>query len=157
VGDAKARQGLAIETTRRRACVFGADDPAEREVAYARPMADAVFRADTAMDPAIRDQQIASRGDPRRPGLEPPGGSAYTTRYLGQAAGLQANFGELDVERARDIARAVAPDSNVQSAIMAWPELWVANADGDTPAAQTAYHAYDLEELLGAAGTPGAP
>ena len=148
VADAKARRALAIETTRRHVRVFEADDPAERAVSYARPMADAVFRADAAMDPAIRDRQLASHGEPSRPGLEPPGGSAYDVRYLGQAAGLQAHYGALTPEAARFIARAVAPDSNVQSVIVAWPDLWVANAQGTIPAARTEYHHLDLERLF---------
>ena len=90
VADAKARRALAIETTRSHVRVFEADDAAEHGVSYARPMVDAVFRADTAIDPTIRERQIASNGDPRRPGLEDPlGSSAYDVRYLGQANGLK--------------------------------------------------------------------
>ncbi len=148
VADAKAKRAVAIETTRRHARVFEADDPAEHRVPYARPMADAVFRADTAMDPGIRERQIASGGDPRRPGLEVPSGSAYEVRYLGQAAGLHAQFGALDAEAARAIARAVAPRSNIQSVVFAWPDAWIANARGLTPAAQTTYHRINLEQLL---------
>ena len=148
VADAKANRALVLETTRRRVRVFEADDAAEHRVPYARPMPDAVFRADTAIDPAIRGRQLASSGDPRWPGLEQPGGSAYETRYLGQAAGLAAHFGGLDVAHAQAIARAVAPDSNIQSVVFAWPEAWVANADGLTPAARTSYHRLDLAELL---------
>jgi hypothetical protein len=148
VADAKAKRALVIETTRRHVRIFEADDPAEHRVSYARPMADAVFRADAAMDPAIRDRQLASHGEPARPGLEPPGGSAYDVRYLGQAAGLHASFGRLDPIAAQAIARAIAPDSNVQSVVMAWPDLWVANARGTTPAAQTTYHHLDLEWLF---------
>jgi hypothetical protein len=149
VADASARRAVAIETTRRHVRVFQADDPAEREVAYARPMMDVVFRADTAMDPAIRDRQLASHGDPRRPGLEDPAGSsAYDTRYLGQAEGLSTSFGGLEGGRAQGIARAVAPGSNVQSVIFAWPDLWVANAHGTTPAVQTTYHRLNAQQLL---------
>ena len=146
--DAKARRAIALETTHRRARLFGANDPAERHVRYARPMVDAVFRADTAMDPTIRDQQLASDGDPSRPGLEPPGGSAYEIRYLGQAAGLSARYGRLNRDGALAIAQAVAPPSNVQSVLVSWPELWVANAQGTTPAARSSYHHLDLSELL---------
>lgn len=148
VADAKAKRALVLETTRRHMQVFEADDLAEHRVSYARPMVDAVFRADTAMDPTIRERQLASHGDPRRPGLEEPGGSAYEIRYLGQAAGLQAHFGGLDAASAQEIARAVAPSSNIQSVVFAWPEAWVANAEGMTPAAQTTYHHLDLAELL---------
>ena len=91
----------------------------------------------------------ATGGRPGRPGLEPPSGSAYETRYLGQADGLARHFGTLDPAAAQEIARAVAPDSNIQSVIIAWPELWVANAQGLTPAARTAYHRLDARQLLG--------
>lgn len=150
IADAKARRALALETTQRQAAVFEADDPKERAVGYARPMADCVFRADTAVDPHIRERQLASKGDPRKPGLEPPGGSAYETRYLGQAAGLSAHYGQLDAAGAIAIAKAVAPDSNVQSVLFAWPELWVANAEGTTPAARTTYRKLNLEDLFAA-------
>jgi hypothetical protein len=69
-------------------------------------------------------------------------------RYLGQAAGLQAHAGRLDAERAMEIARAVAPDSNVQSVVFAWPEVYVANAHGRQPAARTSYHRLDAATLL---------
>jgi hypothetical protein len=147
--DAKAKRGIVIETTHRHTRTFTADDAAEREVAYARPMRDAVYRADTAVDPIIRERQVASHGDPSRPGLEDPmGSSAYDVRYVGQAAGLQASFGELDAATAQAIARSVAPSSNIQSVVFAWPNLWVANAQGLIPAAQTTYHRLDARQLL---------
>ena len=154
VADAKAKRALAIETTHRQIRVFKADDPAEHRVSYARPMAEAVFRADVAMDPAIRDRQLASHGEPSRPGLEPPGGSAYDVRYLGQAAGLHEYFGRLDPATTQAVARAVAPDSNVQSVIFAWPDLWVANARGTTPAARTTYHRLNVERLFSRDAAP---
>lgn len=148
--DADARRAIALETTHRYVRVFEADDPAEHRVPYARPIVDAVLRADTAVDPVIRDRQLASDGDPRHPGLEQPGGSAYDTRYLGQAAGLSASFGTLDAERAKRIAQAVAPGSNIQSVVFAWPDIWIANAQGTMPAARTPYHHLDLAQLLAA-------
>ena len=148
IADAEARRAIVIETTRTHARTFEADDAAEHAVGYARPMVDTVFRADTAVDPTIRNLQLASGGDPRRPGLEGPSGSAYEVRYLGQAAGLQAHFGRLDPAAAQEIARAVAPDSNIQSVVFAWPDAWVANAQGRTPAARTTYHRLDVEQLL---------
>lgn len=149
IADAKARRAIVLETTRRHARKFEADDAAEHRVDYARPMADAVFRADAAVDPIIRNEQLASHGDPKRPGLEDPtGSSAYDVRYLGQAAGLSAYYGALDSEKAKRIAQAVAPVSNVQSVVFAWPDAWVANADGTTPAARTVYHHLKLNELL---------
>ncbi len=148
VADAKAKRAVVIETTRSRVAVFEANDLKERSVSYARPLPDTVFRADTAVDPAIRDRQIASGGNPRSPGLEPPTGSAYEIRYLGQAAGILARYGTIDADMAKEIAKTVAPSSNVQSVVFAWPNLWVANADGSTPAAQTTYRRFDLEQWL---------
>ncbi len=148
LADAKARRAVVVETTSRHARIFEANDPAERIVRYARPMADIVFRADTAVDPSIRNQQFASGGNPTRPGLEDPTGSAYEVRYLGQAAGLAAHYGALNSETARQIAQAVAPASNIQSVVVAWPYLWVANAQGRRPAAKSTYHFFNIEQLL---------
>jgi len=149
VADANAKRAIALETTHKHVRVFEANDPSEHGVDYARPMIDAVFRADTAIDPLIRDQQVASYGKPSHPGVEDPtGSSAYDIRYLGQAAGLAAHFGTLDPEAAQRIAQAIAPPSNVQSVIFAWPDVWVANAQGTTPAARTSYRHVDVQALL---------
>ena len=150
IADAHARRAIAMETTWHHAKTFEANDAAEQDVRYARPVPDTVFRADTAMDPEIRSLQNASHGDPRRPGLESPTGSAYDIRYLGQAAGVHAHYGTLDAATAQDIAQKIAPGSNVQSVVFAWPELWVANAVGRQPAAKTTYHRLDLEQLFAA-------
>lgn len=153
IADAKLPRAVAVETTRHHARVFQADDAAEHGVSYARPLADCVFRADAAMDPVIRDRQLASHGNPAAPGLEnPSGSSAYDTRYLGQAAGLAAHYGSLNPIMAQQIANVVAPSSNVQSVIIAWPDLWVANADGTTPAARTVFHRLEAQSLLEPSG-----
>jgi len=150
IADADARRAIAVETTHRYAEVFEADDPKEHGVVYARPMAHVVFRADAAIDPDIRAHQLASNGDPSRPGLEDPAGSsAYDVRYLGQAEGMRQRFGQLDEERVLEVVATVAPSSNVQSVVFAWPDLWVANAQGATRAAQTPYHRLRADELLG--------
>lgn len=148
IADAKVPEAVAVETTAVQLRVFRADDPAEHEVIYARPVADAVFRADTAIDPGIRNCQLASGGHPKAPGLELPTGSAYEKRYLGQAAGLSRAHGTMDLNGAQALASEIAPDSNVQSVLIAWPELRLANADGRTPAAKTPYHQYNLVRLL---------
>ena len=148
IADAKVRRAVAVETTKRFAAVFEANDPMEHAVPYARPIADAVFRADTAVDPTIRNDQIASDGDPTKPGLEPPGGSAYEVRYLGQAEGIRTHHGRIDAEAAKRIAQDVAPSSNVQSVVFAWLEMWIANAQGRTRAAHTPYRRLNLEALF---------
>ena len=148
IAQASAHRALALETTSRAACAFSANDKQEHAVDYARPLADAVLRSDTAVDPSIRERQVASAGNPKKPGLEPPLGSAYTIRYLKQADALQGSEGKLDVAGAQAIAASIAPNSNVQSVIFAWPELWVANAEGEIPAAKTTYRRFDAEALL---------
>jgi hypothetical protein len=137
-----------METTRSRVAVFAADDPVEHGVPYARPVADAVFRADAAIDPAIRDCQLASKGDPRKPGLEMPTGSAYEVRYLGQAEGVRKHYGKITPETTRQIAKDISPESNVQSVVFAWPKMWVANAVGITRASHSTYHELDAQDLL---------
>lgn len=150
VADAIAKQGLVIETTANHERFFQADDPIEHGVFYARPLPYIVFRADTAMDAAIRDLQIAANGNPDRPGLEDPAGSsAYDVRYLGQAKELERRSGDLDLEGALEIMKAIAPSSNVQSVIFSWPDVLIANAQGMTRAAWTRYHRLNAEELLG--------
>jgi len=149
IADADARRAIVVETTHRYATVFEADDPKEHGVAYARPMAHAVYRADAAMDPKIRAHQLASNGDPQRPGAEDPAGStAYDVRYLGQADGLRERYGQLDVDGVLEIVKHVAPSSNVQSAVFAWPDLFVANARGHVRAAHTVYYRLDAAGLL---------
>ncbi|MBI4356067.1 MAG: hypothetical protein HY597_06445 [Candidatus Omnitrophica bacterium] len=148
-GQANRRQTVALETTRHHVAVFRPDDAAEHQVSYAAPLPDSVFRADTAMDPTIRNAQLASHGDPNKPGLEDPAGSsAYDLRYLGQEAMIERSFGNLDAELVRAIAQTVASPSNVQSVIYAYPELWVANAEGRTPAANTPYHHLRIDGWL---------
>lgn len=147
--DAEAKQVMAVEATRSHVAVFGPDDPKERAVNYAAPVADAVFRGDTAFDPVIRDVQRASHGDPRRPGLESPAGdTAYEVRYKRQGELIQERFGQLDADAVRRIAQAVAPSSNVQSVVYAYPEVWVANAKGTDRAAHQPYHHLDLREYF---------
>lgn len=148
LADAAAKRAVAIETTHAQLAVFEADDPREHQVSYATPMLDVVLRADPAIDPRIRDRQLASGGKPRQPGLEPPIGSAYTVRYLQQAESIRQSYGWIDVDTAQQIAQSVAPDSNVQSVVFAWPLMRVANAQGTTPAAKTAYREFNLEQLF---------
>ncbi len=149
IADAAAKRAVAIETTHTHLAVFDADDPRERPIAYAKPMPDVVLRADTAIDPTIRACQLASGGHPNRPGLEPPTGSAYEVRYRQHAEHIQQSYGKIDLDAAQRIAGLIAPGSNVQSVIFAWPLMRVANAQGATPAAKTAYHEFNLDDLLG--------
>ncbi len=147
--DAITRDAIALETTWRVCVLFRADDPKEHRVSYAVPIQDAVFRADTAVDRGIRGVQRASRGKPgQHPSPSPDGSAAYEQRYKGQAARIREAYGRLDVLKVRQIAQAVAPSSNVQSVVYAYPDVWVANADGQTPAARTEYRHYAVDELL---------
>ncbi len=145
--DAQQKKAVALETTHSQCAVFWIDQ--EPKPLYALPVPNTIFRSDWSMDPAVRDRQRSSRGDPRKPGLESPEGSkAYDVRYRGQGLLLRQFHGRIDPEVAMAIARAIAPSSNVQSVVYAYPELWVANAVGRKPAAQGKYFRLDLKELF---------
>ncbi|MBI3615538.1 MAG: hypothetical protein HY211_03360 [Candidatus Omnitrophica bacterium] len=141
------RRAVALETTRSQAAVFWADQ--EPKVPFALYVPNAIFRSDWALDPAVRDLQTASRGNPSQAGLESPVGStAYDVRYCGMGTLLQTFHGKIDPEVAMAIARAVAPSSNIQSIIYAAPELWIANPKDRQPAAMGTYHRVDMEDLF---------
>ena len=130
---------MAVEATQHHLAFFEDQAPAESKIPYAFPLENAVLRADTAMDPVIRNLQWASKGNPEKSGLEPPAGSAYEIRYKKQAELVKGNYGKITPEIAQQIARQLAPGSNIQSVIYAFPEFWVANAQGDLKAAESEY------------------
>ena len=145
--DAKKGEAVALETTRRFCAVFRQGK--EPEVPHAVPVPDTLVRSDWALDPEVRQSQVASGGKPSRPGLESPRGSnAYEVRYRGQALLLQRFHGALDPEIAMAVARSIAPQSNIQSVVFAYPQIWVANAEGRKPAAQCRFTQVDLAELF---------
>lgn len=147
--DAKRNRAIAIETTANHAKIFYDDDPKERNSSYAFPMKGVVLRADPAFDPVIRNLQKASRGDPKKEGLESPeGSSAYDIRYKKQAELVRQHYGRLNAGVAQEIAKSIAPDSNIQSVIYIYPDFWVANATDTLPAAKTGYHVFNYETLL---------
>ncbi len=134
--DAKAKDAVALETTRQNFVSF--------------PMqGDRLLRSDLALDPLIRDLQLACQGDPYRIGPESPqGSSAYEVRYRGQSALLERFHGRIDPEVAMAVARAVAPPTNIQSVVYAYPQIWVATARGRQPAAEGVYQQVDLDRLF---------
>ncbi len=92
--------------------------------------------------------------------MTPPKGPAYDVRYKRHALLLRKSYGRLTPHTMMDVARAIAPPSNVQSIVFAYPEMWVANAHGPLPAAQQPYHRYDLIALFAqddAASSPQIP
>lgn len=149
IAGAKEKQAFAAEATATKLAFFDANDPKEALVPYAVPVEDAVLRADPALDPAIRDLQKASGGKPKKPGLEPPAGSAYEIRYRKHAALVLENYGRLTPEKAEEIAGQIAPRSNIQSVIYAFPDIFVANARGEQRAADSGYRHLNFEELRG--------
>lgn len=145
--DAKSKQAVALETTHGRFALHRADQ--EPGNPFALQVANAIFRSDWALDPSVRELQRASGGDPRRQGLESPlGSTAYETRYRGQGLLLVRFHGRVNPEIAMAIARAIAPESNIQSVVYAYPEVWVANARERKPAAWGKYVRLDLKELF---------
>ena len=72
-------------------------------------------------------------------------------RYEELARRVQANYGKLNAEKARDLMkRPVCMASNIHCALFAPDTLdfWVANADSINPAAHTRFTHYNLAELL---------
>lgn len=149
--DAGAKQAVALETNRNRCAVFWMGQ--EPQVSSAVGVPDALFRSDWALDPDVRDRQLACRGDPKQPGLELPAGStAYDIRYRGQGLLLQQFHGRIDPEVAMAIAATIAAKNNIQSIVYAYPQLWIATARGRRSAAQEGYQGFDLKDLFSAAG-----
>ncbi len=146
IADASAPGAMAVEATHRHLAFFRDQDPAESKVTYACPLENAVLRADTAMDPAIRNLQWASQGNPKKAGPEPPAGGAYEIRYKKQAELVQESYGKITPETVKQIAREIAPGSNIQSVIYTFPEFWVANAKEDEKAAESGYVEFSFEK-----------
>lgn len=146
IADAKERRAFAAEATARHLAFFSDHDPAESGIPYAVSLKNALLRSDTALDPAIRNLQWASKGDPEKPGLEPPAGSAYEIRYRKHAALVQDSYGILTAEIAKYIAKEIAPGSNIQSVVYAFPEFWVANAEGEKRAVDGEWVRFDFNE-----------
>ena len=147
IADAVEKKAVAVETTAHHLAFFEDKDPKEQGVPYAFSIEDAVFRADPALDPQIRDLQLASKGDPKKPGLEMPAGGAYEIRYKKHGELILKNYGKIDPETAQHIALQVAPASNIQSVVYAFPDFWVANAKDDLRAAETEFIHFDFKKL----------
>ena len=147
VADAIRKKAVAIEATQNYLAIFRDYAPKESDISYALRVHNAVFRGDTALDPTIRDVQIASKGKPDIPGPEKPAGSAYEIRYLKHGNLVKKHYGKINPEIAQQMALEIAPGSNIQSVVYAYPEFFVANAKGDLRAAETDYVRFDLNEI----------
>lgn len=148
LADAQAKSAVALEATQHHLAIFQDEDPREKEVPYAMILENALFRGDPALDPKIRDLQLASKGNPKKPGLEMPAGSAYEIRYKKQGELAESHYGKITPEIAQQMAREIAPGSNIQSVIYAYPDFWVANSEGDQKAAESTYVRFNVEEWI---------
>lgn len=147
LADAIRKNALAVEATQKRFAVFGDNDPKEKSCPYGLTVENAIFRGDPAIDPTIRDLQTASKGDPKKPGLEFPAGSAYEIRYKKHGELVQAHYGKINSETAKKIALEISPGSNIQSVVYAFPDFYVANAKDDLRATETEYVKFNFEEM----------
>lgn len=145
--DAVRQNAVALETTQKLCVAFYRED-AFPLPDYGIALKEAMVRSETALDPLVREQQTCSNGKPGRPGLEPPSGSAYETGYRKQAIFVRNNYGGITAEVAQLIAREVATSTNLQSVLYAYPEFWVAYAEGKTAAAKTRSWHFRLDELF---------
>jgi hypothetical protein len=78
-------------------------------------------------------------------------------RYEELARRVQANYGKIDAQGARDLMkRPVCMTSNIHCALFepGTLDFWVANADSKNPAAHTRFTHYNLAELLQAEKAP---
>ncbi len=147
-GDALNKRAVALETTATQFSVFLTNDPKEKASGYGLILEDVLIRSDTAFDTRIRSLQTASGGNPETPELEPPTGRAYETRYKKQAELAQMNYSKLNQTSLIEIARKIAPGSNIQSVIFGYPDIWVANAVGNARAAESKYVRLNVKNLL---------
>ena len=125
--DAKARSAVALETTRQHSAVFWMGQE------------NRLVRSDYPLDPVVRGLQTEE---------SPEKTNAYRVRYRGQQILLERFNGKINPEVAMAIARAIAPSSNIQSVVYAYPQIWVASAVRRRPAAQGSYQQVELEELF---------
>jgi len=141
-GDATggAPRAFAVESSPRYLSVFADDDPLEDLAVWRGPsgpepyairVPQAVFRADTAMDPLLRSRQTAANG----PNGDPRTSGAYRDRYLGQIDSLlrrtQSGAAPIDVAGMIGITQDVAMRrSSLQCCVYANTDLevWVADA-----------------------------
>lgn len=147
VADAKGPAARAFETTANHCASFSDNDPGERQAPYAIPIENAVFRADDAMDQAVRALQLCSNGYPN----SPEGSESYDHRYKGIATDIKNNYGKIDEGVALEILKAAAMrDINLQSVLFDATDgvVWVANANGAEDAWKQPYARYDLRQLF---------
>lgn len=150
IGSALEKRAVAMETTAKHFASFHDADPDEAKSEYAVPLTNAVFRADTAFDPVVRNLQTCSDGDPKVEGLEDPRrSSAHKKRYLGQADMVRQEFGRIGTNEVFAVTKRVAMKSNIQSVVYAFPEFWVAYAKGEDRAVDVPYHHFHMDKLLG--------
>ena len=149
--DSKSRQAVVLETNRNRCVEYWMDREPENQFGVRVP--GALVRSDWALNPDVRERQLACHGDPSKPGVESPAGSnAYEVRYRGQAVLISRFRGAMNEEVAMAIAAAAAPRSNIQSIVYADPQLWIAVARRKKTAAQSGYRGFDLPELFSGVG-----
>ena len=110
IGSARERRGVAIEKTANHTAVFEIGPENYKDNPYFEGFAGFDCRADTAADPTVRSVQDCSGG----PG-SPVGRGSYERRYRKQLELFEAWGRRLDIDRAKELALAVAPRNNLHS------------------------------------------
>ena len=136
LGSARERRGVVVEKTARHTAVFeiGPDNYAGNP--WFRGFSGFDCRADTAADPAVRGVQRCSGG----PG-SPEGRGAYENRYKQQLELFEQWGRRLDLERAAELAREIAPRTNLHSILYDYErgrvyvrnKAWFADGRRDAP------------------------
>lgn len=151
-GDGKAPEGRVYETNARAVATFGPNQRSKDDPKWMLHVKDALFRADTAMNPTVRDKQTCARGRPDVPGLESPVGSgSYDARYKVIGDLLRKWHGKVDMGVGIKIMQTAAmPEANVQSFVCNSSDLVfrVAVAKGAESAHKRSYVRFDFRELF---------
>lgn len=147
IADGDARDARVFETSAHRCAVFQAGDSRESAAEYALTMEDAVFRADEAMDPAVRRDQQCANGYPNLP----YGSNSYDHRYKGMAIRIRDAYGNIGQPEALEILKAVAmKNTNLHSVLCNAidREMWAARANENQDACTQPYTHFDLKKLF---------
>jgi len=152
MADGKVPEARVLETNAEMVAAFRPNQRSKDDPEWMLHVQDALFRADTAMNPAVRDRQTCSRGRPKVPGLESPRGcGSYDSRYKVIGDLLKKHHGQVDMEKAIEIMQTSAmPNANMQSFVCNSTDMVfrVAVAKGQESAHRRRYIRFDFSDLF---------
>ncbi|HOX37772.1 MAG TPA: C45 family autoproteolytic acyltransferase/hydrolase [Candidatus Brocadiia bacterium] len=152
LGWGRGPDARVFETNAEAIAVFRPNQKSEEDPPWMMRVPDALFRADCAMNPKIRERQTCDRGKPKEPGIEPPFGSgSYETRYKVVGQMIENNLGKVDLDMGVKIMQAAAMvNANMQSYVCDSTRMVfrVAVAKGDVSAHTREYVEFNFADLF---------